>query len=91
MLNAAPPGPATLVLSEVNYPGWQAAVNGAPVPIEPAFGLLRSVALPGGPTTVELTYAPDSFANGMLAAAVGAVAALVLIVVGRPRRRDEYP
>jgi uncharacterized membrane protein YfhO len=86
VLSAAPDGPATLVLSEMDYPGWRATVNGAPAAIEKAFGLLRAVALPGGPATVEFTYAPDSFANGLLAAAVGLLAAIVLIVLGRPRR-----
>jgi hypothetical protein len=91
VLRAAPDGPATLVLSEVDYPGWRATVNGAPAVIETAFGLLRAVALPGGPAQVVFTYAPDSFTNGLLAAAVGLLAAIVLIVVGRPRRRGEYP
>jgi len=37
--------PGLLVLSEVNYPGWTALVNGSPSPLVEANGLLRGVAL----------------------------------------------
>jgi len=41
-------GPGQLVLSEVIYPGWVAAMDGTPAPIATYQGLLRSVDVPAG-------------------------------------------
>lgn len=53
-----------LVLSELYYPGWQARVNGAPVPINEVDGGLRSVIVPPGASKVTFDYSPASIWAG---------------------------
>jgi hypothetical protein len=47
-----------VVFSEVNYPGWQARVDGAAVPLETADHILRALFLSAGTHTVDFTYQP---------------------------------
>jgi hypothetical protein len=72
-------GPGRLVLSEVNYPGWQARVDGRRVPIVTEHALLRAVDLPAGEHTVEFDFKPISvFAGaGLSLAGVAALAAVL--------------
>ena len=51
-------GQGLLVLSEIAYPGWQAYLDGRKVPILRAYGILRSVVLPGGVSHIEFRYRP---------------------------------
>ena len=51
-------GPGRLVLSEINYPGWQARVDGRSAKVSTAYDLLRSVELSEGRHKIEVTYAP---------------------------------
>jgi hypothetical protein len=53
-----------LVLSELYYPGWQARVNGTPVPISEVDGGLRSVIVPAGESVVTFDYSPASIWAG---------------------------
>lgn len=55
-----------LVVSEVAYPGWQATIDGEPVPVFVANGLLRAVALPAGEHVVELRFESPTLLVGML-------------------------
>ncbi|CAN5565503.1 hypothetical protein BH23CHL5_BH23CHL5_00860 [soil metagenome] len=45
-----------LVLSEVAYPSWKATIDGVPVEIATAYGLLRAIPLPAGAHTVVFEY-----------------------------------
>ena len=47
-----------LVLSELHYPGWQAYLDGAPVPIYPANVMFRGIFLPAGDHEVVFKYEP---------------------------------
>ncbi len=53
-----------LVLADLDYPGWKAAVDGHPAPILTADGCLRAVALPAGSHRVVFRYRPVSFYAG---------------------------
>ncbi len=56
--------PCVLVLSELDYPGWKAFVNGVRTPILRADGVLRAVALPAGTHQVVMRFQPASFQWG---------------------------
>jgi len=59
-------GPGRLVLSDVNYIGWQATVDGAPVSIETVENLLRGVQLVEGAHTVVFEFWPLSVFVGLV-------------------------
>jgi hypothetical protein len=69
--------PGFLVLTDQNYPGWSAEVDGTPVPIETADYLFRAVPLPAGEHRVVFRFTPRSFQIGAVIAAVA-----IAIVVG---------
>lgn len=58
-------GPGTLILSDVNYIGWQATVDGASVSIETVENLLRGVQLAEGAHTVVFEFWPLSVFVGL--------------------------
>ena len=68
-----------LVLSEVVYPaGWQATVDGKPVPIREVNTILRGVVVPSGSHDIALDFAPGDYRLGRLLGRVS----LLLIVLG---------
>lgn len=67
-----------LVSSEVDYPGWEATVDGAPAPVLRTDVALRGVAVPPGEHRVSFAFVPRSFRYG-LAASLVAAAALALL------------
>jgi hypothetical protein len=69
-----------LVLSDLYYPGWEATVDGEPIPIYEANACVRAVPLDQGAHTVEFRYKPKPLLYG---AAISLASALVLLVVWR--------
>jgi hypothetical protein len=67
--------PGMLVLSEVAYPSWKATVDGVPVAVSTAYGLVRTVPLPAGSHLVEFTYDSEAEEQG-LAITLATLAAL---------------
>jgi hypothetical protein len=61
-------GPGLLVLSEINYPGWQAWVDGERTEIPTAPGLLRRVLLGSGSHMVEFIFRPFTAYIGIILA-----------------------
>jgi hypothetical protein len=59
-----------LVLHDLYYPGWEASVDGVPVPVVKANILFRGVEVPAGSHNVEFTFRPFSPRN-LVAAASG--------------------
>src|SRR5271157_2856345 len=51
-------GPGLLVLSEINYPGWNVSVDGKEQKIENVMGLVRGVKLGSGQHHILFTYSP---------------------------------
>jgi hypothetical protein len=72
-------GQGTLVLSEVNYPGWQARVDGQPVEIKAAHSILRSIDLANGQHTVEFIYVPVKVYTGLAASLIALVICGLLV------------
>jgi uncharacterized membrane protein YfhO len=65
-----------LLLSDVDYPGWQARVDGQLAPIYRANYLLRAVPVEAGQHRVEVYYDPQLFKVGL------AITVLTLLVSG---------
>lgn len=65
-----------LSLSMVYYPGWQALLNGQPVPILRAYGALQAVEVPPGDFTLQVAYQPVS---ALLGGIISAAAWLLLL------------
>ncbi|HZU05035.1 MAG TPA: YfhO family protein [Chloroflexota bacterium] len=68
-----------LLLSEIDYPGWRAEVDGVERPILRANYALRAIPLQPGDRLVRLVYAPGSLKLGGLISAVALVAAAGLL------------
>ena len=65
-----------LVLTDTNYPGWQATADGQPVEIIPANLMFRAVPLPAGEHTVLFEFRPRSLQLGSI---ITGLALLVLL------------
>jgi hypothetical protein len=79
--------PALLVLADLHYPGWTAAVDGEPVPIHRVNYLMRGVEVPAGRHEVAFRYAPRSVHVGAVASAAGLLAVVGLLGFDRARKR----
>lgn len=94
VIEADSSAPSVLMLTDTNYPGWRAYLNGRRVPIVSANYLFRGVIVPPGKNTVEFTYEPNSFRFG---AAIALAALIVLSALllrerrQRIRRREALP
>jgi hypothetical protein len=78
-------GPAFLVVADADYPGWEADVDGRPVPVLRADVAFRAVAVPAGESTVVFRFRPESARVGIAGSAV--FLALALGYAVRLRRR----
>lgn len=78
-------GPGELVLTDRAYPGWEATLDGRPVPISRADWLVRGVAVPAGAHQVVMRYRPWSFRVGALLSLLALLAAVVALVRTRTR------
>ena len=87
-IEASLESPGYLVLTDAHYPGWEAEVNGEPVPIERANLYFRAVHLPSGEHQIVFTYAPSSarvgLGLGLAAWVIWGLACIVAVVyIGR--------
>jgi hypothetical protein len=89
VLDVDAPARGFLVLADQYYPGWQATVNGAPVPIYRANYMFRLVEVPAGASRVEFRYRPSSVLLGAGISALTLVVLAVLFWSGRTRRPRE--
>jgi hypothetical protein len=74
-----------LVLGDVYYPGWEARLDGRPVPVYRADYALRGVVVPPGEHTVEFVFRPRSFFIGATISAAAALVLLTLLLIQRRR------
>ncbi|MCD6326265.1 YfhO family protein [bacterium] len=72
--------PCWLIFSDNYYPGWSASVNGSPVPVMRAYGLVKAAPVPRGTSEVRFSFEPESFRLGLfislLSLLIGCCAAL---------------
>jgi hypothetical protein len=78
-------GPGLLVLSEINYPGWEVTVDQLHGDVVTVAGLLRGVALPGGDHQVTLFFHPRLFYAGLLVS-MAAWGLLAMVALSKGRR-----
>ena len=79
--------PSLLVFNDANFPGWQAYVDGKPVPSVMANYLFRGVLVPPGKSTVEFRYQPLSYRAGWTIAATAFLLLAGLILRERRSRQ----
>jgi hypothetical protein len=90
-LRATATVPRLLVLSEMDFPGWRATIDGQAVPIHRTNYLYRGVIVPPGEHTIEFIYRPASVRNGLIIStlALTLIAALLIAppLLARRQRR----
>jgi hypothetical protein len=74
-----------LVLTDVHYPGWTAAIDGQPATIHRTNFAFRGVSVPGGRHIVTFDYRPASFRNGLMISTVALLGVIGLAIMGRRR------
>lgn len=79
--------PCVLVLSELDYPGWRARIDGNAVSLLRADGLLRAVPLTAGSHQVELDFQPITVTWG-LAISLGALMLALALILWSGRKRS---
>lgn len=57
-IEAQSPAPGWLVLGDLDFPGWQADIDGQPAAIHRANGMFRAVCMPAGHHTLRFAFHP---------------------------------
>ncbi len=86
VLGVDTPADGVLVLSEMDYPGWQAMVDGQRVGVWRANVGLRALPLEAGQHSVEFAYRPLSVKVGAVLSGISAGVLLALALSGLFRR-----
>lgn len=81
------PNAALVVLNDTDYPGWLAYVDGREAAVVRANYLFRGVFVPAGHHSIEFVYRPASFRIGLTITLASVLAAVILLMVGRLRRK----
>ena len=71
-------GPGKLVISEIQYPGWRASIDGEKAELNVAYGLLRSVLLSEGDHQISLRFQPVTVYAGLILAGAGWIMLIVI-------------
>jgi len=79
--------PSVLVVSEINYPGWAATIDGQRVTIYAANYLLRGLLLPAGAHRVEMRYTAPAARSGAALSALTLLFVIAALVKIRRSRR----
>lgn len=76
-----------LLLTDTDYPGWQAKVDGKVAKINKAFGIYRSVVVPAGTHTVVFRYRPFSFYIGIILSLFSLMMIVLLSIITSKRKK----
>jgi Bacterial membrane protein YfhO len=80
-----------LVLSDNDYPGWRAAIDGSVATIFRANGTMRAVKVPAGDHMILFEFAPATFYVSLYVSAGCAVVMLIIFVLAGARGRRPRP
>jgi len=80
--------PSVLVISQIDYPGWNADVDGKPAPIVRANYAFPAIFVSAGSHHVRFSFEPDTFKVGL---ALSVVAVIVLAVLATRGIRRSNP
>jgi hypothetical protein len=72
-IDVAASADATLILTDLAYPGWEVAIDGQPAEWTTGDGMYRSVPVSAGQHSVEWTYRPHSIQFGAIISGVFAL------------------
>lgn len=81
------PSPGYVVHNQRHYPGWEAWVDGARVPLRQANYLMQAAPVPAGEHRVEFRFCPASYRVGRAISLTAIVLLLLGAVISRGRRR----
>ena len=87
--------PSTVVFSEIYYAdGWQAFLDGQPVPHFRADFVLRAMQVPAGPHEIKFVFEPKEYKIGNTVSLISSLGVLLAVVAAgvfgfRQRREDE--
>jgi uncharacterized membrane protein YfhO len=80
--------PRFLVVSETNYPGWEAEIDGQPTEIYQTNVALRGLVVPPGSHTVTMHFRPATFYAGVwVSLGTAVILPLLLGLMGANRLR----
>ena len=79
--------PGYLVLADTFFPGWQATIDGQPVPIVRGNLYQRVVALPATGCAVEFRFCAEGFRTGVAVGGIAVLGVLTLLFFGWRRTR----
>ncbi|WP_242392760.1 YfhO family protein [Anaeromyxobacter oryzisoli] len=74
---------ATLVVADAWWPGWEATLDGLPVPIFRADVLVRAVRWPAGRHVLEMRYRPPEVRTGIMVSVLGIAVLAGWITISR--------
>ena len=80
-----------LVMSDNDYPGWKALVNGEPTPVLRAYGFVKAVAVSPGKSVVRFTFEPESFRIGLLITLLSVLVVSCVAFASRSSESVEEP
>ncbi len=63
--------PGLVILSDVDYPGWQLTIDQDPAPIYRVNVLMRGALVSAGKHRLEYSFAPRSFQIGLVGSVLG--------------------
>ena len=72
--------PTIMVLTDTEYPGWQATIDGNKTPILTAQGIYRAINLPAGNHIVSFQFKPKSFYIGLIITLATFTICLILLI-----------
>ena len=85
-VSVSSPGGGFMVLSEVDYPGWRATIDGNASAVRRADVALQGVVVPPGEHTVEFALASTTQRAGIIMSLLGVAACAALAAIDGVRR-----